>query len=57
MKSSREEVGGRGGEARGRKELKEEEGERLHQQSQSRGSLNLTPITVMSRILMLLLQI
>lgn len=57
MKSSREEVRGGGGVARGRKEVKEEEGERLHQQSQSRGSLNLTPITVMSRILMLLLQI
>lgn len=39
------------------REVKEGEGECLYQQSQSRGSQSLTPITVMSRVLMLLLQI
>lgn len=55
MKSSREEV--RGEISRGRREVKEREGECLHQQSQSRGSRSLTPITVMSRVLMLSPQI
>lgn len=62
MKSSREEAGGRRHRREGGREEMERERARArasasHQQRRIGGSRSLTPITVMSRVLMLLLQI